>query len=305
VDVDKDGKLDIVSGCYWKRGGRGGHIQWLKGLGGNSFAKSVEFKTKSGQPLMMRVPKEDPEKLHKYSNIATDPYLADFNSDGLMDVVIGGFKGNFFTLTGAKSEKGILFNDDATFLRDESGKMLNVGSKSSPDLVDWDKDGDLDLIASGNNGAVHLSVNNGTKTEPKWAPFKQLIGPSSVRGNQDAANATKRAGGARICVVDFNNDGLLDIIVTDKTRVQTLRRGYSPEQVQQNKLLAAKYKGFLKEVMADKALNKETKRSVARSLGGQIRNYETGHMSSSARSNVWVFLQKKAAEPAAKEEAAR
>ncbi|MFN9877204.1 MAG: hypothetical protein ACK557_01885, partial [Planctomycetota bacterium] len=59
MDWTGDGKLDILSGCYWTEGADGGHIQLLAGRGGLDFAESIDLLSGEGKPLLNEALAED------------------------------------------------------------------------------------------------------------------------------------------------------------------------------------------------------------------------------------------------------
>ena len=79
--------------------------------------------------------------------------------------------------------------------------LIDVGSSASPEAVDWNIDGHLDLIVDGGDGTIKLFLgsNDGSLTEPTGAanPFY------SINVGSDAHSRP----------VDWNGDGHLDLIV--------------------------------------------------------------------------------------------
>jgi hypothetical protein len=69
-------------------------------------------------------------------------------------------------------------------------------------VVDWDGDGKRDLLVSNDGGKVYFLRNVGTNDKQVFAKQEEIKLP----GMEDCIRC-------RICVVDWNNDGKLDLVV--------------------------------------------------------------------------------------------
>ena len=105
------------------------------------------------------------------------------------------------------------------FLQDD---MLDLGEKAVPALVDYDADGDFDLVVAANGfklggayvGYVSLLENTGTPTDPSFQLAQQdLLNLSSLQWNNP-----------RIVFSDFNGDGALGFVLFGH-RAQFHQRG--------------------------------------------------------------------------------
>ncbi|KAA0218355.1 hypothetical protein EDM80_01250 [bacterium] len=216
MDINGDGFADILSGCYSQHGYdfMVGSFWVLYGDKEGKFAKAVELKGNDGKTLMILNEKDAKNSNFDIKNICTRPYAADLNGDGKLDLVSGNFEGSFYFFAG--EGKGA-FQSKAVELTDVGGKALKVNSgHSDPFLVDWDADGDLDLLSGGSDGEIVWAENKAAKGEaatmPKFAAFATLIAAptSGEKGGPEAPSYS-----VRIHVADINGDGKLDILAGD------------------------------------------------------------------------------------------
>jgi WD40 repeat protein len=142
------------------------------------------------------------------------PSLADFDGDGLIDLVVGEATGltnlgkvRFYRNIGTAAPVYGGF----VFAQTGSGD-LTVPRYSClgifPRMVDWDLDGDLDLLAGIGDGTVKIFLNIGTKTNPMFDAGTLLaVGPAGSKVTLDVGDR------ATPSLVDWNNDGKRDLIV--------------------------------------------------------------------------------------------
>ncbi|MCA8915694.1 MAG: VCBS repeat-containing protein [Planctomycetes bacterium] len=177
MDLDADGINDILSGCYSQSGHDDmvGSFWVLKGLGEGKFAKPTELMGTDGKLLCVHS-KLDDRGAQMTENICTRPFAVDWDGDGDLDIVSGNFKGTFFVFTGEGKGK---FQPKAVELKDANGDALKVsGVHSDPFVIDWDGDGDLDLVASSSTGEVIWAENTAGSDKPAaptLSAFRTLI----------------------------------------------------------------------------------------------------------------------------------
>ena len=147
--------------------------------------------------------------------------FVDINSDGRHDILAGSFSGVPQWLEATKngfakptnvvdgSGETILigrFWNDETDKWDTTDRADSTGHCTSVAAVDWDNDGDLDLILGDYyGGRLFLRINDGSDKEAKLATTNKPI----TIGEQPAIIPK---GLAAPRVVDWNGDGLFDII---------------------------------------------------------------------------------------------
>ncbi len=129
-------------------------------------------------------------------------HYADFNGDGLDDLLIGHTAGSGHDIV---MYKNVGTKSDPNFAKPVPVELPGPKmSRPSPYVFDWDGDGKLDLLLGTERAAVYFCRNVGTNKEPKLEKGKKLdiVGDGFDKGYR-----------CRIDVVDFNGDGKSDIVV--------------------------------------------------------------------------------------------
>jgi hypothetical protein len=181
------------------------------------------------------------------TGMASAVYAADWDDDGDLDLLIGNIEGGVWLVENERDankasaepwrfgkprrievrrEPLILLG--ATFQRHAP---LAVAGDAGPCVVDWDGDGDLDLLVGASDGSVSLFRNVGTRAKPELAAAETLIPPGSVAYGADAPLAPVRGGRSKVCAVDWNGDGLLDLLVGDAASLRVPPAAGTPEEM--------------------------------------------------------------------------
>jgi hypothetical protein len=128
--------------------------------------------------------------------------LADLNGDGRADLLSGSWPGEIYLFTRGEDDAW----DEPQTLKTKDGGKLNVGKASAIAPIDWDRDGDVDLVIGEIRGGLFLVPNEGSPKDPIFGEAKTLQagdGPATVVNDAGPAFA------------DFDGDGVADLICGD------------------------------------------------------------------------------------------
>lgn len=179
-DVDNDGDLDMVFAPA-----NGEFIDNLKFLRNSGTAANANFVL---------------EQQNLINNIdvgrSAFPDWADIDGDGDLDLFVGGGDGTiaYFENIGSRLAP--------EYVRVSSSLGgIDVGFSAMPAFVDWDNDGDLDILIGNENGFIQYWDNSGDACMPSFVNITTQL--AAIKTDQLAVPVP----------VDLNNDGLKDLIV--------------------------------------------------------------------------------------------
>jgi hypothetical protein len=331
VDLDGDGYMDIISGSW------PGELFFFKGGPGGTFAAPVKLKDKNGRTINIGGGRRDngdmilvagdatfenngkgnviiydgerievPEgKQAGITGTASAVHAVDWNGDGVLDLLVGDIGGNVWFVPNEGTKVKCAFGQPKQL--EAGGKPIRVPhGDAGPFTADWVGDGKIDLLVGAGDGSVWFYRNIGTNQEPKLAEGVMLVGPGAAEYGPNAPKEARRGVRAKICAVDWNGDGRLDLLVGDfATQAPDLPPSTPEEKAKHDKLrkeletVMARYRELINKVYGPtREKNKEEFEKA------QTEFQEVANKMQSLREQlpaeyenhgwVWLFLRKPA-----------
>lgn len=287
MDIDGDGERDILSGSYSRmENAMAGLFQVLYGQPDGTFRKAEVLNGADGEPLI--IPVKDQQWTE---NICTRPFAVDWDGDDQLDLVVGNFVGSFYWFKGEGKGK---FRPTPEAIKVDDEPLKIEGHHSDPFVIDWDGDGDLDLVSGSANGGVQWAENTaGPGKLPELRPFRMLIKPGRSINYGEIVREKDLTGptsSLRIWVADVNGDGKLDILVGDSVPLISPAGGLSESEFKQ------KFAQWQDAVQAANKAFRETTDEAERAKAQQeitkVYNQRNEFMNEDRTGFVWLYLRK-------------
>lgn len=223
MDLDRDGRTDIISGSW------PGEIYFFRRQSDGIFEAGQKLKDRHGKVINI--------------GSGSTPFAVDWDGDGAIDLLVGNVLGEVYLIPNEGKGAELAFGNPRRL--EAAGQPIKVNGDAAPVAADWDGDGKLDLLVGAEDGSVVWYRNVGTAKEPKLEAARKLIDKSPIGwGGDDNRKPGEWGLRVKLCVVDWNHDGRLDILLGDRCG------GFQgkPSQTQQEKLEERKANDRLPEL---------------------------------------------------------
>ena len=201
-DIDNDQDLDLImasNGDYAKTGDQNYRLILYRNIG---------TKTKP----VFKLENEDIWGLSNDSIQFLSVSFGDLNGDGKPDMVAGNYFGSLYFYKNIGTSTTWAFTNP---IKNYGGVRVE-GERSTPQIIDLDKDGLLDLVIGEKAGNFNYFRNTGNTTNPVFALADDTLGTvmiNEVTGHEiDGAPIYYWLGDASGKISDLDNDGKYDLI---------------------------------------------------------------------------------------------
>jgi len=202
VDFDDDGDLDIICGEFVDR------FSWFENIGTRQAPQYAE-----GRFL------ENDQGLIKMDLEMMKPVAVDWNGDRHTDLIVGDEDGRVAYIENTGQVKDQMPQFKSPFYFKQQMGDINFGGLVTPFSVDWDDDGDEDLISGNTAGYIGFIENLGGEKLPRWAAPTYLEADGEIIRIMAGENGSiqgpceRKWGYTTLSVADWDDDGLKDIVV--------------------------------------------------------------------------------------------
>lgn len=223
VDWDGDGDLDIIAG------NSGGYLHWIENIGSRQKAvfRDRGYLQSQGKAIRRTAGKNGSvqgpaEEKWGYSN----PSVADWDMDGTLDIVVNDIWGQVVWYRGIKGDHLNLEPMRDVEVEWTSGKapkpdwvwwepkpkQLVTQWRTTPKVVDWNRDGLPDIVMLNHQGYLSLFPRRRCGSQLCLGEPQRIFVGSNGRFLYLSRGRAGASGRRKIELVDWNGDGKLDLL---------------------------------------------------------------------------------------------
>ena len=290
VDINDDGRNDIVTGSY------PGDIYFYMGNSEGGFDAPVLQLDVEGDPVHPQM--EYRGEYHDVHSITAEVH--DMDADDDLDLVIGSRLNGCFVIENVGNRSEPKWATISERMKTEDGKPIGGWDYgSNVHFTDWDGDGTSDIVVGSEDGGIFWHRNLGLENAPRFGKMRTLVTEASIDERfLKLATPMGPSSRVKVHVVDYDGDGLKDMLVGDFGSKWTRTRTLTAEEKATRRRLDAELDQLYEESNEGaKSLSNNDEREAyfdefskkTDPVRKQLREFDT-HRSTST-GYVWLFKQ--------------